>query len=125
MVTLAAPELDVRFSKIMEKITLNTYRKNKYYPRIVLAVVKVLSKTDEVSPVKVLLKMGNLNKKNFNAWRKGQVPYLEGVFEGSISKANRILCFSKSRDNNIEEACSRHYFWNQSQEKKNQIIANL
>lgn len=139
----------------MIKITLNTYRKDKYYPRIVLAVAKILSKTDEVSPVKVLLEMGNLNKKNFDAWRKGQVPYLERVFEGSLSKANRILRiigfhvhdlnmvpkkivyhqqgkgkkrilrFSKSRANNIEEAYSKHYVWNQSQEKKNQIIANL
>ena len=139
----------------MKKISLNTYKKDKYYPRIVLAVAKILSKTDEVSPVGVLLEMGNLNKKNFDAWLKGQVPYLERVFEGSLSKANRILKitgfhvhdlnmvpkkivyrqqgkgknrilrFSKSGDNNIEEAYSRHYIWNQSQEKKNQIITLL
>ena len=132
----------------MKKVTLNTYKKDKYYPRIVLAVAKVLSKTDEVSPVEVLLEIGNLNEKNFDAWLKGQVPYLELVFEGSLSKANRILKiigfhvhdlnmvpkqtvyhqqgkgknrilrFSKSGDNNIEEAYSKHYIWNQSQEKK-------
>jgi len=47
------------------------------------------------------------------------------VYHQQGNGKNRILCFSKSRDNNIEEACSRHYFWNQLQEKKNQIIANL
>lgn len=139
----------------MKKVTLNTYRKDKYYPRVVLAVAKVLSKTDEVSPVGVLLEMGNLNKKKYNAWLKGQVPYLERIFEGSLSKANRILRimgfhsydlnmvpkntvyheqgkakhsilrFSKSGDHKLEEAYSRHFIWNQSQEKKNQIIANL
>jgi hypothetical protein len=36
--------------------------------------------------------MGNLSKNKYEAWRKGQVPYLESVFEGSLSKADRILC---------------------------------
>jgi len=139
----------------MKKVTLNTYRKEKYYPRVVLAVAKVLSKTDVVAPVEVLLEMGNLNKKNLEAWRKGQVPYFERVFEGSLSKANRILRiigfhahdlnmvpkktvyhqhgkgkkrilrFSKSGEDKIEEAYSKHYIWNQSQEKKSQIIAKF
>ncbi len=137
----------------MKKITLNTYRKDKYYPRVVRAVAKILIRSDKVAPVEILLEMGNLNKKNLNAWQKGQVPYLERVFEGSLSKANRILRiigfhvhdlnmvpqktvylqhgkgknrilrFSKSGDRNIEEAYSRHYIWNQSQEKKRQILA--
>jgi hypothetical protein len=39
-------------------------------------------------------------------------------------------CFAKAYlgtdlDKNVEEAYSRHYVWNQSQEKKNQIIADL
>jgi hypothetical protein len=78
-------------------------------------------------------------------------PYLERVFEGSLSKANRIiriigfhahdlnmvprntryhqwgkgknraLRFSKSGDKKIEEAYARHYLWNQSPEKKPEI----
>jgi len=139
----------------MKKVTLNTYRKDKYYPRVVRAITNILLRSDVVAPVEVLLEMGNLNKKNFDAWRKGQVPYLERVFEGSLSKTNRILRiigfhvhdlnmvsnktvyhqhgkgkkrilrFSKSGDNNIEGAYSRHYIWNQSQEKKNQILAKF
>ncbi len=75
----------------MKKVTLNTYRKDKYYSRVVRAVAKILLRSDVIAPVEVLLEMGNLNKKNLDAWRKGQVPYLERVFEGSLSKANRIL----------------------------------
>jgi hypothetical protein len=75
----------------MKKVTVNAYRKDKYYPRVVRAVAKVLSKSDVVAPIEVLIEMGNLSKKNHEAWRKGQVPYLERVFEGSLSKANRIL----------------------------------
>lgn len=135
------------------KVSVNSYRSDKYYPRVVKAVAKVLSRSDVVAPVEVLMEMGNLSKKNHDAWRKGQVPYLERVFEGNLSKANRILRiigfhahdlnmrprqtvyhqwgkgrnrvlrFSKSGHKKIEEAYSRHFIWNQSPEKK-QIIIN-
>jgi hypothetical protein len=136
----------------MMKVTVNTYRKDKYYPRVVRAIAKVLTKSDVLAPVEVLIEMGNLSKKNHDAWRNGQVPYLERVFEGSLSKANRILRiigfhvhdlnmvlrntqyhqwgkgkkralrFSKSGDKNIEELYSRHYLWNQSAKKKQAVI---
>ena len=136
----------------MKKVTVTTYRKDKYYPRVVQAVAKVLSKSDVVAPVDVLIQMGNLSKENHDAWRQGKVPYLERVFEGSLSKANRILRiigfhahdlnmvphitqyhqkgkanthqlqFSKSGDRKIEESYSKHYHWNQSPEKKLEII---
>jgi len=136
----------------MKHITVNTYRKGKYYPRVVRAVGKILARADVVSPSDILIEMGNLSKKNYEPWRKGQVPYLERVFEGSLSKANRILRiigfhthdlnmvprqtayhqwgngknrilrFSKSGDPNLEKAYSRHYIWNQSQQKKLKVI---
>jgi len=136
----------------MKHITVNTYREDKYYPRVVKAVGKILACADVVAPSDILIEMGNLSKKNYEAWRKGQVPYLEQVFEGSLSKANRILRiigfhlhdlnmvsrqtvyyqrgkgknrvlrFSKSGNSNIEKAYSRYYVWNQSQEKKLKAI---
>ena len=110
-------------------------------------------RSDVVAPSDILIEMGNLSKKNYEAWRKGQVPYLERVVAGSLSKANRILRiigfhvhdlkmvpqqtvyhqwgkgknrilrFSKSGDPNIEKAYSRHYSCNQSPKKK-QITIN-
>ena len=136
----------------MKKVTVSTYRKDKYYPRVMKAFAKILSKSDVVAPVDVLIEMGNLSKKNHDAWRQGKVPFLERVFEGNLSKANRILRiigfhahdlnmvpkithyhqwgkgkkralqFSKSGDKKLEEAYSRHYLWNQSPEKKQKII---
>jgi hypothetical protein len=136
----------------MKKVTVTTYRKDKYYPRVVRAVAKILSKSDEVAPVDVLIEMGNLTRKNHDAWRQGKITYLECVFEGSLSKANRILRiigfhahdlnmvpnitqyyqkgkgkkhllrFSKSGNKKIEDAYSKHYYWNQSPEKKLEII---
>jgi hypothetical protein len=132
-------------------VTINSYRKDSYYPRVVRAVARILARSDVVRPVEVLIEMGNLSKKNVEAWRAGRVPYLERVFEGSLSKANRILRiigfhvhdlnmvpshatyraasgrhaalrFSKSGAKPIEDAYSRHYKWNQSAEKKQKAI---
>jgi hypothetical protein len=75
----------------MKHVTLSTYRKDKYYSRVVRAMARILMRSDVVAPVEVLIEMGNLTKKNHEAWRAGQVPCLERVFEGSLSKANRIL----------------------------------
>lgn len=139
----------------MKSVTVNNYRKDKYYPRVVRAVKMILSRSDVVAPVEVLLEMGNLSKKNHDAWRRGQVPYLERVFEGNLSKASRILRligfhvhdlnmvpsqtiyrrwgkgkktilrFSKSGARVLEEAYSRHYIWNRTQEKKREIVLGL
>jgi hypothetical protein len=136
----------------MKSVTVENYKGDKYYPRVVRAVAKILVRSDVVAPVEVFLEMGNLTKKNYESWRLGKVPYLERVFEGSLSKANRILriigfhvhdlnmvprqavyhqrCktgnrilrFSKSGIKRVEEAYGRHYVWNQSSEKKQAII---
>jgi hypothetical protein len=135
----------------MMDVTINGYRKDNYYPRVVRAVARILARSDVVAPVDVLMEMGNLSRKNLEAWRAGKVPYLERVFEGSLSKANRILRligfhvhdlnmvpshaiyratsgrhaalrFSKSGAKNIEDAYSRHYKWNQSAENKRKAI---
>jgi len=47
----------------MKKVTVDTYREDKYYPRVVRAFAKVLSHSDVVAPVEVLIEMGNLSKK--------------------------------------------------------------
>jgi hypothetical protein len=136
----------------LKKISISTYRQDKYYPKVVRAFASILSRSDVVAPVEVMIEMGNLTRQNHDAWRKGQVPYLERVFLGNLSKANRILRiigfhahdlnmvpsmtvykkwgrgkktqlrFSKFGQKRLEEAYSRHYLWNQSPEKKQQMI---
>src|SRR5258708_96233 len=73
------------------EVTIKSYKKDTYYPRVVRAVGRILTRSDVVTPVDVLIEMGNLSKKNLEIWRAGQVPYLERVFEGTLSKASRIL----------------------------------
>ena len=75
----------------MREVTVDTYRMERLYPKVVRATARVLTESDEVSPVAILLKMGNLIATDHDAWRRGQVPYLERVFQGSLAKASRIL----------------------------------
>jgi hypothetical protein len=58
----------------MKKVTVSAYRKDKYYPRVVRAFAKVLSRSDVVAPIDVIMEMGNLSKKNYDDWRHGRVP---------------------------------------------------
>lgn len=134
----------------MKKVSVQTYRKDALYPKVASAIARILRTSDEISPIAILLEMGNLEAKMHEAWCRGQVPYLESVFQGSLAKANRILRiigfhahdlnmlpsqqtyrqkgkkiilrFSKAGDRTIEMAYMRHYKWNQSQEKKQRAI---
>ena len=134
----------------MKRLSVASYRKDTLYPRVVKATARVLQTSDEISPVAILLQMGNLEAKAHDAWRSGQVPYLERVIRGSLSKANRILrlvgfhahdlnmvrehrtyfCkhkrgslqFSKSGGPRIEVAYACHFKWNLTHQKKQAMI---
>ncbi len=134
----------------MKKVSVGTYRKDTLYPKVVKATSRLLSTSDEISTIAILQQMGNLERKGHDAWCRGEVPYLERVFQGSLSKANRILRiigfhahdlnmvpsqhiyrqkgknkilrFTKAGDQNIEKAYARHYKWNQSQVNKQELI---
>ncbi len=47
----------------MKHITVNIYRKDKYYPRVVMMAGKIFARADVVGPLDILIGMGNLSKK--------------------------------------------------------------
>lgn len=134
----------------MKKVIVGTYRKDTLYPKVVRATAELLKESDEVSPVAILMKIGNLTPQDHEAWRRGRIPYLERAFQGSLSKAarylriigfhahdlnmvphhhtyrqtgkKRILRFSRSNDPNVEKSYARHFRWNQSPEKKQMMV---
>jgi len=75
----------------MKRVTLDNYKKDKYYPRIVRAVTAILETGDVVTPIDVFVGMGLLAKADVEAWRMGRVPYLEKVIHCNLEKAGRIL----------------------------------
>ena len=123
----------------MTKITVENYRDDKYYPKIVRAVEAILTQGDVVAPIDVFVHMGLLSQADVESWRFGRVPYLEKVIHGSLGKTSRILRilrmhvhdldmpsshtayvkwgkgsrtplrFSKTGDPNLEAAYSRHF----------------
>lgn len=132
----------------MKKVTLENYREDKYYPRIVRAVQAILAQGDIVAPIDVFMHMDLLRKEAVEAWRFGRIPYLERVIHCNLAKASRILRilrmhvhdlnmppsltvyvkwgkgrrtplrFSKSGHPKLEEAYSRHFLRPGLQAKK-------
>ena len=62
-------------------ISVDTYRDDKLYPRIVKAARTLLARGKVVAPVDVLIRMGPLEPKRLEDWRLGRVPYLEKVID--------------------------------------------
>ncbi len=75
----------------MKRVNLQSYKKDKYYPRIVRAVSAILKTGDVVTPVDVFMGMGLLTREDLEAWRMGRIPYLERVIQCNLEKASRIL----------------------------------
>jgi hypothetical protein len=127
--------------KSTNKLTVDNYRDDPLYPRIVRAVEPLLVRGKVVAPVDVLVGMGILETRHLENWRLGRVPYLERVIHGNLSRLSRLLRilrfhahdlnlvprttaymrwgkgpkqrlrFTKTGDPRIEEAYSRHFIW--------------
>jgi hypothetical protein len=122
----------------MKKVTVENYREDKYYPRIVKATAELLTEQGYVAPIRLFQKMELLTEQDIAAWRRGLLPYLEKTIRCNLDQASRILrilrfhahdlnlkpsstvylCkqpgnrmplkFTKSGDKKLEEAYARH-----------------
>jgi len=136
----------------MKRVTLESYKKDKYYPRIVRTVTAILNGGDVVAPIDVFVGMGVLAKEDVEAWRMGRIPYLEKVIRCNLEKASRILRilrmhvhdlnmrpsqtdyrkwgkgrkiklrFSKYGDPSLEEAYSRHFIYPRSKKRSEEAL---
>ncbi|AMO55903.1 hypothetical protein EZMO1_1756 [Endozoicomonas montiporae CL-33] len=75
----------------MNKLTVNNYKEDKFYPKVVEAVENCLKRKKYITPINVFVSMELLDKNEFNRWKSGSVPYLEKVIKCNLSKASRIL----------------------------------
>ena len=76
---------------MMKKTTRSTYKKDKYYKSVTAAVHELMKEDIVVVPSELLMQMGYLDKKDYEDWRFGRIPYLERVIGCNLSKVNRIL----------------------------------
>ena len=72
-------------------VSIDSYRDDKMYPRIVKAVQAQLAKGKVVTPVDVLVRMGLLEQKRLEDWRMGRVPYLEKAINCNLTRLSRLL----------------------------------
>ena len=123
----------------MKQLTQSNYKSDKLYPSVVRAVDAILERSLFVAPIDVLIASDRLDKKLYEDWRFGRIPYLERVTKSGLGNLNRILrivqlhCealglkpshtvynrwgkgpktrlrFSKSGDANLEAAYSTHW----------------
>ena len=75
----------------MKKITVENYRTDRYYPRVVAAVSDILATTQFVAAIDVFVQMGLLRSQDLEEWRAGRLPYLEKAIKCNLSSASRIL----------------------------------
>ena len=127
--------------RLRSTVGIDSYRDDPLYPRIVGAVAVLLGRGTSVAPVDVLVEMGVLEAKRLEDWRFGRVPYLERVIQGNLTRLSRLLRilrfhahdlnlvpsvtlymrwgkgpkqrlrFTKTGDQKVEEAYSRHFVW--------------
>ena len=72
------------------RVTLQNYKEDKYYAKVVRAVGEILQESRVVRVIDVFVKRGQLSEANLKRWKSGQVPYLEAVIQCNWSKADRI-----------------------------------
>lgn len=120
-------------------MTVDTYRGDPLYPRIVRATQQILAQGKVVTAIDVLVRMTLLAPECLEDWRRGRVPYLEKVVNGNLTQLSRLLRilrfhahdlnlvpsitvykrwgkgskqrlrFSKTGDAKLEEAYARHF----------------
>jgi hypothetical protein len=131
----------VRNTSGATRVSVDQYREDPLYPRIVRAVGPLLARGKVVAPVDVLVGMDLLDPAKLEDWRFGRVPYLEKVINCNLSRLSRLLRilrfhahdlnlvasttvymrwgkgpkqrlrFTKTGDVKLEEAYSRHFVW--------------
>lgn len=123
------------------RVSVDHYRDDPLYPRIVQAVEPLLARGKVVAPVDVLIGMGLLDPAKLEDWRRDRTPFLEKVIDCNLTRLSRLLRilrfhahdlklvpstaaymrwgkgpkqrlrFTKTGDGKLEEAYSQHFVW--------------
>ncbi len=95
---------------LMKKISVENYRSDKYYPRVVRAVDAILARQDFVAPTEVFAEMSLLSEQAIEEWRAGRLPFLERAIRCNLSTASRILRLLRmhAHDLNLRPSCKAY-----------------
>lgn len=102
------------------KTTRSTYKKDKYYPKVVAAVDQLLEDRSVIAPVEVFMQMDYLTKEDYEDWRFGRIPYLERAIRCNLSKTNRILRILRlhAEDRGLRPSWTAYMKWGKGQKTR-------
>lgn len=94
-------------------VSLETYRADPLYPRIVRAVARLLARGKVVAPVDVLVEMQLLTAAQLLDWRHGRIPFLERCVLGSLTRLSRLLRILRfhAHDLNLVPSLTAYVRW--------------
>jgi hypothetical protein len=94
-------------------VSLQAYKQDVLYPKIVRAADAILQAGSVVAPVDVLVRMDKLDGKRLEEWRRGQVPYLERVILGNLTQFSRHLRILRfhAHDLNLKPSFTAYVKW--------------
>ncbi len=75
----------------MKQLTKSNYKSDKLYPSVVRAGTAILERKLFISAIEILNELDRLDRKLYDDWRFGRIPYLERVTNGGLGMLNRIL----------------------------------
>jgi hypothetical protein len=95
------------------EVTVETYRGDPMYPKIVRAVESILKGGKVVAPVDVLVEMGLLDRRHLEDWRRGRVSYLERVIDCDLTRLSRLLRILRfhTHDLNLTPSWTAYMRW--------------
>jgi hypothetical protein len=101
-------------------VTVETYREDPLYPRIVRAVESILKNGKVVAPVEVLAGMGLLTREHLEDWRRGRVPYLEPVINCNLKRLSRLLRVLRfhAHDLNLKPSWTAYMRWGKGPKRR-------
>lgn len=94
-------------------VTIETYRDDPLYPKIVRTVKSILDGGKVVAPVEVLVQMSLLDREQLEDWRKGRIPYLERVIKCNLTRLSRLLRILRfhAHDLNLKPSWTVYMRW--------------
>ncbi len=101
------------FARSSAVVTVDNYRQDPLYPRIVRVVESILKRGKVLAPVDVLVGMGLLDPKHLEAWRRGRVSYLERVITCNLTRLSRLLRILRfhAHDLNLKPSWTAYMRW--------------
>lgn len=89
-------------------------REKELWGKVAKAGGEAIDQKGYVTSVDILMGIGWLRRADHDAWRRGQVPYLEKAVSAKLSKISKAMKafrrFSKSGNESVERNCATHYF---------------